>query len=47
MLVIFVNDPCALREQHWIVAESDSPSEALARPKWDTPFNWALNILKH
>jgi len=25
---------------------SDSPSEALARPKWDTPFNRALNILK-
>ena len=34
------------REQHRIAAESDSPSEALARPKWDTPFNWALNILK-
>ena len=29
-----------------IAAESDSPSEALARPKWDTPFNRALNILK-
>ena len=28
------------------MAESDSPSEALARPKWDTPFNRALNILK-
>ena len=34
------------REQHRIVAESDSPSKALARPKWDTPFNRALNILK-
>ena len=34
------------REQHKIAAESDSPSKALARPKWDTPFNWALNILK-
>ena len=34
------------REQHKIAAESDSPSEALARPKWDTPFNWVLNILK-
>ena len=34
------------REQHRIAAESDSPSEALARPKWDTPFNRALNILK-
>ena len=34
------------REQHRIAAESDSPSEALARPKWDTPFNQALNILK-
>ena len=34
------------REQHQIAAESDSPSEALARPKWDTPFNRALNILK-
>src|SRR4051812_26776096 len=34
------------KEQHRIVVESDSPSEALARPKWDTPFNWALNILK-
>ena len=28
-----------------IAAESDS-SEALARPKWDTPFNRALNKLK-
>ena len=34
------------REQHRIAAESDSPSEPLARPKWDTPFNRALNILK-
>ena len=34
------------REQHRIAAESDSPSEALARPKWDTPFNRALNISK-
>ena len=34
------------REEHRIAAESDSPSEALARPKWDTPFNRALNILK-
>ena len=34
------------REQHTIAAESDSSSEALARPKWDTPFNRALNILK-
>ena len=34
------------REQHRIAAESESPSEALARPKWDTPFNRALNILK-
>ena len=34
------------REQHRIAAESDSPSEALARPKWDTPFNRALTILK-
>ena len=34
------------REQHRIAAESDSPSEAFARPKWDTPFNRALNILK-
>ena len=34
------------REQHRIAAKSDSPSEALARPKWDTPFNRALNILK-
>ena len=34
------------REQHRIAAESDSPSEALVRPKWDTPFNRALNILK-
>ena len=34
------------REQRRIAAESDSPSEALARPKWDTPFNQALNILK-
>ena len=34
------------REQQWIVAESDSPSKALARPKWDTSFNQALNILK-
>ena len=34
------------REQHWIAAESDSPSKALAKPKWDTPFNRALNILK-
>ena len=38
---------CLLQtEQHRIAAESDSPSEALARPKWDTPFNRALNILK-
>ena len=28
------------------MAERDLPSEALARPKWDTPFNRALNILK-
>ena len=34
------------REQHRIASESDSLSEALARPKWDTPFNPALNILK-
>ena len=34
------------REQHRIAAESNSPSEALARPKWNTPFNRALNILK-
>ena len=34
------------REQHTIAAESDSPSEALAMPKWDTPFNRSLNILK-
>ena len=34
------------RDQHRIAAESDSPSEALARPMWDTPFNRALNILK-
>ena len=34
------------REHHRIAAESDSSSEALARPKWDTPFNRALNILK-
>ena len=34
------------KEQHRIAAESDSLSEALARPKWDTPFNRALNILK-
>ena len=34
------------REKHRIAAESDSSSEALARPKWDTPFNRALNILK-
>ena len=34
------------REQHRIAAESHSPSEALARPKWDTPFNRSLNILK-
>ena len=34
------------REQHRIAAESDSPSKALARLKWDTPFNRALNILK-
>ena len=34
------------REQHRIAAESDLPSEALARPKWDTPFNQALSILK-
>ena len=34
------------RQQFRIAAESDSPSEAFARPKWDTPFNWALNILK-
>ena len=34
------------REQHRITAESDSPFEALARPKWDTPFNRAWNILK-
>ena len=34
------------KEQYRIADESDSPSEALARPKWDTPFNWALNILK-
>ena len=34
------------REQHRIAAENDLPSEALARPKWDTPFNQALNILK-
>ena len=34
------------REQQRIAAKSDSPSEALARPKWDTPFNRALNILK-
>ena len=34
------------REQHRIADQSDSPSEALARPKWDTPFNRALNILK-
>ena len=35
------------REQHRIAAESDLLSEALVRPKWDTPFNRALNILKH
>ena len=29
-----------------IAAKSDSLSEVLARPKWDTPFNRALNILK-
>ena len=34
------------REQHRIAAKSDSPSEALARPKWDTPFNRSMNILK-
>jgi len=34
------------REQHRIAAESDSPSEALARPKWDNPFTRSLNILK-
>ena len=34
------------REQHRIAAKSDSPSEALARPKWDNLFNRALNILK-
>ena len=47
-LVIFVNIlvPFAEREQHRITAVSDSLSEALARPKWDTPFNRALNILK-
>ena len=33
-------------EQHRIAAESDSPCEALASPKWDTPFNRALNISK-
>ena len=34
------------REQDKIAAKSDSPSEVLARPKWDTPFNRVLNILK-
>lgn len=47
MLVIFKQSLCLLqREQHRIAAESDSPSEALARPKWDTPLKRALNILK-
>ena len=34
------------KEQHRIAAKTDSPSEALVRSKWDTPFNRALNILK-
>ena len=34
------------KDQHRIAAESDTPTEASARPKWDTPFNRALNVLK-
>ena len=34
------------KEQHQKAAESDESSQSSARPKWDTPFNRALNILK-
>jgi hypothetical protein len=34
------------KEQHQKAAESDKSSQSSARPKWDTPFNRALNILK-
>jgi hypothetical protein len=32
--------------QHQKAAESDESSQSSASPKWDTPFNRALNILK-
>jgi hypothetical protein len=34
------------KEQHQKAAESDESSQSSARPKWDTHFNRALNILK-
>ena len=34
------------KEQHQKAAESDESSQSSVRPKWDTPFNRALNILK-
>ena len=34
------------KEQHQKAAESDESSQSSARPKWDSPFNRALNILK-
>ena len=34
------------KEQHQKAAESDESSPWTARPKWDNPFNRALNILK-
>ncbi|KAI4977776.1 hypothetical protein ZWY2020_014330 [Hordeum vulgare] len=36
-----------LKEQHQQAAESDELSQSSARPKWDNPFNRALNILKN
>ncbi|XP_044361921.1 uncharacterized protein [Triticum aestivum] len=49
---VFYTDPNTrefmrlLKEQHQKAAESDELSQSSMRPKWDTPFNRALNILK-
>ena len=34
------------KEQHRIASESDLPTKALGRPKWNTAFNRAMNIFK-
>ncbi|KAI5017880.1 hypothetical protein ZWY2020_042768 [Hordeum vulgare] len=36
-----------LKEQHQKAAESNKSSKSPARPKWDNPFNRALDILKN